>query len=161
MKNKVRLFEPELIFCGIEVKDKVECLKKMVMYLAGNGVLQDGPAFLDTVLEREAIMSTGIGRHIALPHGRSHLVSTVRSVVFLLNKGIDFQAVDDELVRFVVLTASPEKESHIYMLMLKRLTEHLRQPQNREQLFAVTDKNELIQIMKGIENEVNQDLADM
>ncbi|MBN2829758.1 MAG: PTS sugar transporter subunit IIA [Candidatus Cloacimonetes bacterium] len=161
MNNKVRLFEPELIFCGIEVKDKVECLERMVSYLAENGILQDKKAFLDVVLEREAIMSTGIGRNIALPHGRSYLVSTVRSVVFLLKEGIDFQAVDEQSVRFIVLTASPEKESHIYMLMLKRLTEHLRQSQNREHLFAITDKQELIKIMKGIENEVNKDLADM
>jgi|AntAceMinimDraft_2_1070361.scaffolds.fasta_scaffold12245_2 fructose-specific phosphotransferase system IIA component len=160
MEKTIRLFDSKLIFRDIKVKDKEECLAKMVNCLAESGVLSDKDAFLNTVIEREAIMSTGIGRNVALPHGRSDLVKTVRSVVFLFKNGIDFQAVDDEPVQLVVLTASPKNESHIYMLMLKHLTEYLRQPEKRDLLFKVASKDELIKIMKGIENEVNKDLAD-
>ncbi len=158
MENNVTLFEPELVFTGIEVEDKEKCIVKMVDLLDKRGVLEDKQVFLDTVMEREAIMSTGIGREIALPHGRSELVSTVRSVVFLLDKGIDFQAVDDEPVKLVVLTASPISESHVYMLMLKHLTNYLRQTSNRMNLFEEKDSNHLYKILRGIENEVNKEL---
>ncbi len=158
MINNVKIFDSSLVFAGVEVQDKETCLKKMVELLYERGVLNNKQSFLKTVMEREAIMSTGIGRAVALPHGRSELVSTVRSVVFLLNKGIDFQAVDDEPVRLVVLTASPKQESHIYMLMLKHLTEYLRQASNRDELFGVKDSNYLLKILRGIENEVNKEL---
>lgn len=55
-------------------KGKEDALRKMTKLLDQTGALADPKAFLEDVLKREEISTTGIGNGIAIPHGKSESV---------------------------------------------------------------------------------------
>ena len=62
-------------------KTKTEAIAELVNLLAGNGEVTDAKKVLDSVLEREATRTTGIGNGLAIPHGKcngaDHLVMAI------------------------------------------------------------------------------------
>lgn len=77
----------------------------------------------ELLVGREALMSTGIGGGIAIPHPRDPLVVQVREPVVLacfLEQPVDFHAIDGAPVRILFTLLSPSIRAHLQML--SRLT---------------------------------------
>jgi len=74
---------------------------------------------LKAVLEREALMSTGIGKGIALPHPRSHLLGSeaeqIICIAFLQNP-VDWNSIDGEKVDTLLLIISASTKQHLHTL---------------------------------------------
>lgn len=70
------------------------------------------------LLERENLVSTGVGRGVALPHPRMPMDSCVTPSItaFFLKHPVDFSAVDDLPVRVMFLILSPDVGAHLQML---------------------------------------------
>ena len=71
-----------------------------------------------SLLEREEMMPTAIGRGIAIPHARNPLISDVeheRVSLCFLEDAVDFGAIDGQLVSalFIVLSSKPARHLEI------------------------------------------------
>jgi PTS system nitrogen regulatory IIA component len=79
----------------------------------------DKKLLLDAVLEREALMSTAVGKGIALPHPRSPLVSEAAdqfvSIAFL-EREVNWKALDNKAVHTVILIVSASAKLHLHTL---------------------------------------------
>src|SRR5262249_8850729 len=77
------------------------------------------------VKKRESSMSTGIGFGIGLPHASTDLVSEVVAAVGRSRKGVEFEAMDSQPVKLVVLFLVPQgdfqKHAHTLAKMAKLL----------------------------------------
>jgi len=62
----------------------------------------------NTVLAREKVRSTGIGRNVAVPHTRTAAVKQLHCVVATTEKGIEFKALDGRPVSLFFLIISPD-----------------------------------------------------
>ena len=62
------------------------------------------------VLEREKVMTTGIGNGIAIPHCKNNACPQFVIALGITQKGIDFQAVDGKPVNLVFLLLGPLSE---------------------------------------------------
>ncbi|MFP3090179.1 PTS sugar transporter subunit IIA [Treponema sp. TIM-1] len=74
---------------------------------------------LKEVLEREALMSTAIGRGIALPHPRTPLITDPQEqqvIIAFLDREVDWQALDGEAVHTVMLIVSASTKLHLHTL---------------------------------------------
>jgi PTS system nitrogen regulatory IIA component len=74
---------------------------------------------LAAVLEREALMSTAIGRGIALPHPRTPLITgqtEQRVVIAFPEREVDWKALDGEPVYAVMLIVSASTKLHLQTL---------------------------------------------
>jgi fructose PTS system EIIBC or EIIC component len=84
--------------------------------------IDDDPAaraeVLKAVLEREKVMSTGIGRGVALPHGKCDAIPGLMAAVGLTKNPVPFDAIDGKPCRiFVLLVANPRTTTpHIQAL---------------------------------------------
>ncbi len=73
---------------------------------------------LSSLIEREKMMSTAVGRGIALPHSRNPIIADAEcetvSICFLHNP-VDFNALDREPVHtlFVIISSSPKRHLEI------------------------------------------------
>ena len=89
--------------------NKEGVLREMVASLVNAGQIREEeiPEIVSGVLRREALGSTGIGRHIAIPHskhvGVPHLIGTIA----VSQVGIPFESIDGEPVYVLVLLISP------------------------------------------------------
>jgi PTS system nitrogen regulatory IIA component len=74
---------------------------------------------LEAVLEREALMSTAIGKGIALPHPRTPLITDPkeqRVVIAFPDREVDWNALDGEPVHTVMLIVSASTKLHLHTL---------------------------------------------
>ncbi|MDR2630078.1 MAG: PTS sugar transporter subunit IIA [Spirochaetaceae bacterium] len=74
---------------------------------------------LKAVLEREALMSTAIGKGIALPHPRTPLITDPqeqRVIIAFLDREVDWKALDGEAVHTVILMVSASTKLHLHIL---------------------------------------------
>ena len=63
---------------------------------------------VEALMERESLGPTGVGHGVALPHARLEGVESVSGVFVLLEKPIDFEAVDRQPVDVIFALFAPE-----------------------------------------------------
>lgn len=129
------LFIPEL-----KGRTKSEALGEMVDRLSAEGHIREGAILKQMLLQREQLGSTGIGRGVAVPHGRSLAIGKLTVVFGRSAAGIDYEAMDGKPVYLVFLTVAPPQErSNLYLPVLGKIVETVKSARVRKQLLAAAD----------------------
>jgi PTS system nitrogen regulatory IIA component len=97
----------------------------------------------DTLLQRERLGSTGVGRGVAIPHGKLAGLNEIVGLFARLDKPVDFDAVDGEPVDLVFLLLAPESAGADHLKALARISRLLREPASIEKLRALKDQSAL------------------
>jgi len=132
----------------LKASTKEEALREMAAVLARAPDVTDGAALLEAILEREQIMSTGIGLGIAIPHAK---IPTVKDFVVGLGKaqkGLDFNSLDGKPVHFVVMIAGPDDQQERYLQLLARITLKLKDAGVRRRLTEAKTVEELLAALR-------------
>ena len=119
-------------------------IMELIALAAKSPAITDSEALQAAVFEREGIMSTGIGLGIAIPHAK---IASVTDFVVALGRaprGIDFNALDQQPVRIVVLIAGPSHEQQRYLEILAGVTLRLKSESVRAAVLAAPDAESLI-----------------
>jgi PTS system fructose-specific IIC component/PTS system nitrogen regulatory IIA component len=133
------VFPVRCIKVGLEAEDKEEAFEEMVDHFCqatGNDAREE---ILGALREREAKMSTGIHKGIAVPHGKTNVVEEVLGLLGVSRKGIDYDALDGEPVYLLFMILAPQKDSEKHLRLLKRLAELLENPQFYMELLSQKD----------------------
>ena len=144
------IFSRELIVQNYYALDKKSCLEEMVEFLYKNKVIISADDFFKAIMERENLMTTGIGKNVAIPHARSNLVKEIHIAVYILDNELEFNSVDGEDVKVIFMIAVPENKKDEYMKVLSGISNFLRIDENREKLFKAKTKNDIFKILEGI-----------
>lgn len=78
--------------------------------------------------EREELGSTGFGNYIAIPHCALSNIEEFVIGIILYPDGVDFDAMDQKPVKFVVFIITPEKKRNQHIRFLSEISGVLRQP---------------------------------
>jgi PTS system nitrogen regulatory IIA component len=98
------------------------------------------------LIEREQLGSTGVGRGVAIPHGKIEGLGEIVGVLAKLQEPIDFEAVDDQPVDLVFVLLAPMDATAAHLKALakvsrllrdERIREALRGAETQEALFAI------------------------
>lgn len=81
---------------------------------------------VEALMERESLGPTGVGHGVALPHARLDGVESVSGVFVLLEKPIDFEAVDRQPVDIVFSLFAPEDAGVDHLKALALVSRTLR-----------------------------------
>ena len=133
------LFPPEFIKVDLQAEDKEEAFEELIDHFCQTTRTNIREDLLEALREREAKMSTGIQKGIAIPHGKTSKVDSVRGVVGISGKGIDYDALDGEPVYLLFMIIAPLEDSEMQLRVLKRLAEMLENPQFYIDLQAQKD----------------------
>ncbi len=128
---------------------KKEALDRLVDAIASTGVVSDTEAFRRAVHEREAVMSTGIGSGVAIPHVRIDAVQTATMGVGISQHGIDFNTLDNKPVNIIVLFAMPCASQKEYLTLLARVMTALKAAGFRDQLAVCTTPEEVASLLNA------------
>ncbi|MDR3312291.1 MAG: PTS sugar transporter subunit IIA [Spirochaetaceae bacterium] len=89
------------------------------------------------LLRREELMSTAIGRGIAIPHARLASVTDLVMAVGISRTDImDFQAIDDSPVRLLIMIAAAYNQHSYYLQTLSYFSTRLKNPELRDALLS-------------------------
>lgn len=142
---------PQLIKLELAATQKVDAIKELITLLDKAGYVSDSEAFLKSVLEREKVGSTGIGKGIAIPHSRTATVREVVVAVGRSSEGIEFEALDNKPVHLIFLIAAPIESGGLYLKALARLSRLLRYQEFRNELMEAKTVEEVIKIISSEE----------
>jgi PTS system nitrogen regulatory IIA component len=117
--------KPDTVLAGLRVTSKKQVLQELARR-AANVTGESERTILDVLLERERLGSTGVGRGIAIPHGRLPSLDRVYGVFARLDRPIDFDAVDDQPVDLVYLLLAPENAGADHLKALAKVSRLLR-----------------------------------
>ncbi|MDR1566730.1 MAG: PTS sugar transporter subunit IIA [Treponema sp.] len=146
------VFPPELIKIGLESDDKDEVFEELVDQFCQAEKSDAREEILEALREREAKMSTGIQKGIAVPHGKTNAINNVRGVLGISKKGIDYDALDGQPVYLLFMLLAPQKDSEKHLRLLKRLAGLLDNPQFYTELVSQTDPHAAHGVIKKYED---------
>ncbi|MDR1636459.1 MAG: PTS sugar transporter subunit IIA [Treponema sp.] len=102
------------------------------------------------ILKRDELMSTAIGRGIAIPHVRlSSVTDLVASVGVSHTDIIDFQTLDDEPVRLVIMIAASYNQHAYYLQTLSLFSSRLKNRDLREAVLKAEAPLEIYNLLSG------------
>ncbi|MDX2155953.1 MAG: PTS IIA-like nitrogen regulatory protein PtsN [Hyphomicrobiaceae bacterium] len=140
------LLRPEAVFAGLRVKNKKQALMELAHRAASVTGLDERTVF-NTLLQRERLGSTGVGRGIAIPHARIAGLKRIATVFAQLDEAIDFDAPDGEPVDLVFVLLAPEQAGADHLKALARISRVLRDPLTLEKLRAARDSVVLYSVL--------------
>ena len=100
-----KILNPQTIMTHLDVKSKAEALDALSELFVKAGIVTDKKEYLKDVYTREEIGETGIGNHIAIPHGRSRAVTAPGAAIAVLEHEIQWESLDDTGAKVVILFA--------------------------------------------------------
>ncbi len=132
----------------LKAANKEAAIRELAQAISQSPDVGDGEALLEAILDRERIMSTGIGLGIAIPHAK---IPSVREFVVALGKspaGIEFNSLDGKPVHFVVMIAGPDQQQERYLQLLARITLKLKDAAVRRALNEAGSVEEILAALR-------------
>lgn len=120
--NIYSLLDNSTILANLNVNSKKELLNKMIDALADEVSKEQLEEIRSSVFEREEIMSTGVGKNLAIPHGKVKSIEKNYASFALLETPIDYDSIDGEPVKMVFLLAGPESKNSTHIKLLSRIS---------------------------------------
>src|SRR5438552_14377611 len=108
----------------------------------------DRDSILASLKQREETMSTGIGFGIALPHAYSDRIKEVVASFGRSSQGIEFDALDNAPVKFVVLFIVPKNQVQTHVRPLASIAKFLNDRSVRESLGSAQSADEILAIFR-------------
>ena len=111
------LDERLVLFLNVGTRD--EALRSMTDALDKAGKLKNPQVFHHAILEREKIVSTGIGLGVAVPHAKLQGYEDFFIAIGIQpNKGIEWNALDGAPVRLIFMIGGPDNQQTEYLKIL-------------------------------------------
>ncbi len=136
---------------GLKGFSKDEIIVELVDSLEVGSAIADRDKVLQAVLEREKIMSTGIGDGIAIPHGKSDAVTELSAALGIHKRGVDFDALDGEPTFVFFLLVSPANVSGPHIKALARISRMLKNDNFKKKLIEAGSSEEILGIIEAEE----------
>jgi nitrogen PTS system EIIA component len=119
------LLTPNAVLPAFRATSKKQALQELARR-AAELTGQHERAIFDVLLERERLGATGMGRGVAVPHGKLPGLNRVHGLFARLEKPIDFGSVDDQPVDLIFLLLAPEQSGADHLKALARVSRLLR-----------------------------------
>ena len=135
------LLTPDRVVVPLTARDKAGIIAELTHHLVDHA----GGTFaevLGAVEEREAVLSTGIGFGVAIPHARSSAVNELTVVCGLSSVPVPYDSIDGEPVRIFFLIVGPEASAGQHVKILSRIARLVRRENVREQLCGARTPQE-------------------
>jgi len=135
----------------LEVNSRDQAIAELVQALGEAGYLEDEEAFSQAILEREKIVSTGIGMGVAIPHAKLPSFNNFFIAVGLFpNEGVDWQALDESPVHLIFMVGGPDDKQTQYLQILSTITVTLKDEEARRRILRMETPEEIIEFFSHI-----------
>ena len=111
----VSLLNKETVNPKLKASDKDDLLDQLINLLSKKVDDEELQRIRDAVLQRESIMSTGVGKGLAIPHGKARGLAHSYAAFALLDEPVEYNAIDNQPVKMVFLLVGPESENSSHL----------------------------------------------
>ena len=143
------LLSPERIRCDVQSSSKKRLLELISEELARNTDEFSKREIFESLIARERLGSTGLGKGVAIPHGRVKGSQHVQAAFIRLKKPLPFDAMDGEPVDLLFCLAVPEDCGEDHLKLLAQVAELFGDPELLQELRQAPAPAELLQLLTG------------
>ena len=142
------LLSKQQVILQMRSTEHTEAIQELVDHLDENELLKgvNKVEVVAALLAREDQTSTGIGSGVAIPHTFSEGIDEVVAVFGRSPEGIDFEALDNAPVKFIVLFIVPKADYHKHLQTLAAIAKLFNNCEVRKELAAAEKKEDILKI---------------
>lgn len=145
--NLTSLLNPNLVAVNVSAPNKEALIDILIDLVADSPLVKDVAAVKKAVMERENMMSTGVGKGLALPHAKTNAVGGTVGALVTTSAPVDFGALDNEPVRIVFLLLGKLDSKSLHVRILSRVSRVMNSDEVRKQILTSTSAAELLGII--------------
>lgn len=149
MINIASYLDSELVLF-LDSDSREEVLSNLVEMLNKKNKLKDKEAFLEAVVAREKLVSTGIGMGVAIPHAKLASYNDFFIAIGILNKGVEWDSLDSAPVRIVFMIGGPDDKQTEYLQILSGLTFALKDESRRKKMLQLSYQEEIVGLFDSV-----------
>ena len=127
--------------------DKEGVIRELASKMEEEGFIDDAGKLVETVLRREAIVSTELDHGLAMPHARGVEGGGLTLAMGLSRQGVYFGSDSEPLSKIIFLIVIPTAASAFYLKLLAGLAETFAVAENRKAIMAEKDPEKLWKVL--------------
>jgi len=140
--------ESDVVF--LEGLDRENATKQLIDKAAESGHVPDAEGFSRAIFEREAILSTGVGQGVAVPHAKVAGIEEFFVVIGISSTPVEWDAPDKQPVRIVFLIGGPENQQTRYLQILAKAMLVVKNEALRRRLFRAESSADVMTTFSGL-----------
>ena len=142
------LYGGDNVKVGVKPTGKEELLEFIVADLDAKGFVKDRSRVIRDVVEREKVMSTGIGNGVAIPHAYTDGVERLVAGFYRTDEAIDFEALDQKPADLFFVILGPKESRRDHIKVLAKISRLLNHRDFREGLRSAPDAEAVLNVFK-------------
>ena len=133
----------------INQSSKRDALVQLADTLATAPPVKNAQELTAEILKREELMSTAIGRGIAIPHVRLSSVTDLVMAVGICKKPIEFQAIDDKPVSLMFMIAAAYNQHSYYLKTISNFAAKFKQDDLIQKIIDSESETEVFELLQN------------
>ena len=147
------LITADNVVTHLDPADKEDLLKSIIRDLDTKGYIKDSDQVIKDVIERENVMSTGIGNGVAIPHAYTDGVTELVAGFYRTESDVDFAALDHKGVDMFFIILGPKESRRNHIKVLAKLSRLLNHEGFRDDLRVAADADAVKSVFKRFVKE--------
>ena len=152
--NLTDILSRETVVLPLRKVNKIDIIEHLVQILDNANKINDLNKVLKAVLDREAVMSTGVGEGVAIPHGKSDAAPNIVAALGIADKPVDFDAIDQQPVQLIWLLVGPPGKTGQHLKALSRISRLMHRSDFRNRLIAATSEEAALEEIANEEEKL-------
>lgn len=140
------ILEEDFIAIRIPADSKEDALNTMIDMLGKSPKVLDLERVRAAILEREKLMSTGVGHGFAIPHGKTDALEDIIAAFAITEQPIDFQALDNQPVQLIFMLVGKETHVGTHLKLLSRISRLMNNDTFRKELLSANSPKEVLEL---------------
>jgi fructose PTS system EIIBC or EIIC component len=142
------ILKKDFIISELKGKEKEQVINELIDLFKNDKRVNDIEKVRTAVLEREKIMSTGVGKGFAIPHGKTDAINEIIAAFGKTNSAIEYQALDNKPVNLVFLLVGKDNLVSTHIKLLSRISRMMNKDEFREGLLKASSSEEIFELFK-------------
>lgn len=148
------LLKTNFIIANLQGNTKEEVINELIDLFKNDPRVGDLEKVRSSVMEREKIISTGVGKGFAVPHGKTNSINEIIAAFGKTNNPLDYQALDNRPVNLIMLLVGRDNTVSIYMKLLSRISRMMNSDEFRKKLSEANTEEEIFELFKKEEENL-------
>ena len=142
------ILKEDIIEINLDTPDKNDAINKMIDLANKSGNITDLEAVRNCVFEREKLVSTGVGKGFAIPHGKSDEIKDIVAAFAITKEPIDFDSIDGDKVKYIFLLVGKDSMLNMHIKLLSRISRLMNKDEFRENLLKAKSREEVLKMFR-------------
>jgi fructose-specific phosphotransferase system IIA component len=140
------ILKPEFVIPDLKGETKEQIIIELIDLFKEDPRVQDLDKVKSAVLDREKIMSTGVGKGFAIPHGKTNAVNEIIASFGKIKNAVDYDSLDGQPVNLVFLLVGRDNLISTHIKLLSRISRLMNKDDFRSRLLNAESSEEIVKL---------------